>query len=146
MKSHQRQRFSELLHEGRREDALELFCRDIVAIDPTPLRALPVWQARLAAVHTLDREGEACASYVPNAASLANIRIPVRLLLGSESPPVFRAAATAAADAIPTADLVEIRGQGHGMIDADPDGFVALVVEFFTATESKAGTAETASA
>ena len=72
-----------------------------------------------------------------------SIRTRVRLLLGSESPPAFRAAATAAARAIPDAVLVEVGGQGHGMIDADPDGFVALVVEFFAATDSKAGTCQT---
>jgi pimeloyl-ACP methyl ester carboxylesterase len=104
-----------------------------------------VWQARVAAVHTLQREGEATASYVADAARLASIRTPVRLLLGSESPPAFRAAATAAAEAIPGADLVEVGGQGHGMIDADPDRFVALVVEFFAATDSKAGAAQAAS-
>lgn len=140
-----RERFSALLQLGKREEALEAFYRDVVAIDPTPLRTLPVWQARLAAVHTLEREGEAAASYVPDAARLASIRTPVRLLLGSQSPAAFRAAATAAAGAIPGADLVEVDGQGHGMIDADPDGFVALVVEFFAATDSKARTTEAAS-
>ena len=49
-----RERVSALLQAGQREEALELFYRDVVAIDPTPLRTLPVWQARLAAVHTLE--------------------------------------------------------------------------------------------
>jgi len=50
-----RERFSGLLQRGQREEALDLFYRDVVAIGPTPLRTLPVWQARLAAVHTLER-------------------------------------------------------------------------------------------
>jgi pimeloyl-ACP methyl ester carboxylesterase len=130
-----RARFSELLRAGRREEALELFYREVVAIDPSPLRALPVWQARLAAVHTAEREGEVAAAYVPDAARLASVSVPVRLLAGSESPAVFAAAAAAAAAAIPGAEVVELRGHGHGMIDADPERFIELVTEFFLVKE-----------
>jgi pimeloyl-ACP methyl ester carboxylesterase len=140
-----RGRFSALLRRGRREDALELFYSDVVGIDPAPMRPLPVWQARLAAVHTLEREGEAAASYVPDVARLAAIRTPVRVLLGCESPPAFKAAAAATADAIPGAELVEVAGQGHGMIDADPDRFVSLVAEFFAPTDSATTNASAAS-
>ena len=35
-------------------------------------------------------------------------------------------------EAIASADLVEIAGQGHGMIDADPVGFAPLVTDFFS--------------
>jgi pimeloyl-ACP methyl ester carboxylesterase len=127
-----RERFSALLQEDRREDALELFYSDIIRVDPTPLRTLPIWQARLAVVHTLEREAETCAAYVPDPAKLDAIRTPTRVLLGSDSPPAFGAAARVTVEAIPSADLVEIAGQGHGMIDADPAGFASLVTDFFS--------------
>ena len=126
-----REQFARLIAGGQREEALELFYREIVGIDPAPLRALPIWQARIAAVHTGEREGEVAAAYAPDAARLAAVDVPVRVLAGTESPPVFAAAARAAVEALPNAELVELPGQGHGMIDADPAGFVAQVTDFF---------------
>ncbi len=125
---------SELLRTGQREQALELFYRDVVDIDPAPLRSLPIWQARLAAVHTLEREVRIGIDYAPDPARFASLVVPVRLLVGSASPPVFAAGATAAVAAIPGAELVELPGQGHGMIDADPQGFVGHVTDFFSDT------------
>lgn len=122
--------FADLLATGKRDEALELFYRDVVGIDPTPLRSLPIWQARLTAVHTLEREARIGLNYTPDDTAFSGLRVPVRLLYGSESPPAFPAAAAAAAAAIPGADLVELPGQGHGMIDADPVGFAERVVEF----------------
>jgi pimeloyl-ACP methyl ester carboxylesterase len=106
-----RERFSALLREDRREDALELFYSDIIRIDPTPLRALPIWQARLAVVHTLEREAETCAAYVPDPAKLAAICTPTRVLLGGDSPPAFGAAARVTVEAIPSADLSRLPGR-----------------------------------
>lgn len=123
-------RFSALLAADDREGALELFYREVVGIDPTPLRTLPIWQVRLAAVHTLEREVRIGLDYHVDPARLASLSVPVRLLVGSDSPPAFPAAARAAAAAIPNAQLVELPGQGHGMIDADPHGFVGHVVAF----------------
>jgi pimeloyl-ACP methyl ester carboxylesterase len=123
--------FSGLLTDGDRERALELFYTDVIGIDPTPIRSLPIWQARLAAVHTLEREGRIGLDYSCDPARYATVTVPVRVLLGTESPAAFKAAAQAAAAAIPTSDLVELPGQGHGMIDADPQGFAKQVLDFF---------------
>jgi pimeloyl-ACP methyl ester carboxylesterase len=123
-------RFAALLATEDREGALDLFYREVVGIDPTPLRTLPIWQVRLAAVHTLEREVRIGLDYHIEPARFASLRVPVRLLVGSQSPPAFPAAAGAAAAAIPGAELVELPGHGHGMIDADPHGFVAQVEAF----------------
>ena len=53
-----------------------------------------------------------------------------RILLGTESPAPFHASAVAARDAIPRSEIVRLEGQGHTMIDVDPDGFVAEVNAF----------------
>ncbi|MGH2833978.1 MAG: alpha/beta fold hydrolase [Solirubrobacteraceae bacterium] len=123
--------FSRLLAEGEREQALELFYTDVIGIDPTPMRTLPVWQARLAAVHTLERDGRIGLDYRCDPERYASVTVPVRLLLGTDSPPPFRSAAKVAVAAIPGSDLIELPGQGHGMIDADPHGFVKVVLDFF---------------
>jgi pimeloyl-ACP methyl ester carboxylesterase len=120
-------RIGDLLDEGDREGALETFYRDVVGVDPTPLKALPVWEARIAAVHTVVREAGSL-DYAPDPARLAATRVPVRVLLGTDSPQPFADAACAARDCVPGAELVELPGQGHTMIDADPAGFVRQVV------------------
>jgi pimeloyl-ACP methyl ester carboxylesterase len=113
-----------------REGALVAFYELVIGMDPAPIRALPVWQARLAAVHTIVREGEIGLQFAPDPADFADVRVPVRLLAGTESPAPFGAAARAAADAIPGAELVWLEGQAHTMIDADPPGFVEHVLSF----------------
>ncbi|OBI77892.1 alpha/beta fold hydrolase [Mycobacterium asiaticum] len=65
----------------------------------------------------------------------AEITVPVRLLLGTESPAYFRAAATLLAARLPDASIVALRGQGHQAIDYDPEQFVRAVMDFDAATE-----------
>jgi pimeloyl-ACP methyl ester carboxylesterase len=50
---------------------------------------------------------------------LANMSVPVRMLLGAESPAYFRAATAAVAAQIPGATIVAMKGQGHQPIDYD---------------------------
>ena len=118
---------TERLDAGDREGALIAFYELIIGVDPTPLRRLPIWQARLAAVHTLVREGEIGLSYVPDARAFRGVDVPVHVLAGTTSPPAFGAAARTATGALPRAELHWLEGYGHTMIDADPIGFTALV-------------------
>jgi pimeloyl-ACP methyl ester carboxylesterase len=61
---------------------------------------------------------------------LANITVPVQMLLGTGSPAYLRAATAAVAARIPGATIVAMRGQGHQAIDYDPQQFVRAVVDF----------------
>ena len=124
-------RFSALLRNGEREAALELFYTEVIGIDPAPIRVLPVWQARLAAVHTLEREGRIGLQYRCEPERYASLQVPIRFLLGECSPPAFKASSAAAVAAIPGSKLVVLPEQGHTMIDADPRGFVTQVLQFF---------------
>lgn len=88
-----------------------------------------MWQARLNASHTLLREGEAVeADELPKRQS--EIDLPVRVLLGTESPHYFRPAAEAVVAGIAGADLVPMLGQAHNAMDLDPEQFVAAVFAF----------------
>jgi pimeloyl-ACP methyl ester carboxylesterase len=60
----------------------------------------------------------------------ANITVPVRMLLGTQSPALFRAATATVAAQIPGTTIVALRGQGHQAIDYDPQQFVRAVVDF----------------
>ncbi len=94
---------------------------------------MPEWQARLAAVHTLEREGRIGLQYRCDPERYVSLRVPVRFLVGECSPAAFKAASAAAAAAIPGSELVELPGQAHTMIDGDPQGFVEHVLDFFGA-------------
>jgi pimeloyl-ACP methyl ester carboxylesterase len=62
----------------------------------------------------------------------ANITVPVRMLLGTQSPGYLRAATATVAAQIPGATIVALQGQGHQAIDYDPQQFVRAVVDFDT--------------
>jgi len=123
--------YEDLLARDDRDAALQMFYRDVIGIDPEPMRSLPIWQARLTAAHTLVREGRIGLRYAPEAGDFADVAVPVEILAGTTSPPVFGAAAQAAARVVPGARLTWLEGQGHAMIDADPEGFIEKVLEFF---------------
>ncbi|HEX8207692.1 MAG TPA: alpha/beta hydrolase [Solirubrobacteraceae bacterium] len=118
------------IEAGDREGGLDIFYREVLGTDSTPFKALPMWPTRIAIAHTIVREGRIGLTYRCDPARLGEIEARVRILLGTESPPPFRAAAVAAAAAIPRSEVVLLHGQGHTMIDVDPDGFVAEVDAF----------------
>jgi pimeloyl-ACP methyl ester carboxylesterase len=115
---------------GDREGGLDVFYRDVLGTDSTPFKSLPMWPTRIAIAHTIVREGRIGLSYRCEPRRFEDVGAKVRILLGSESPAPFRAAAVAARGAIPRSEIVLLHGQGHTMIDADPDGFVAEVNAF----------------
>ncbi|MFD8500837.1 alpha/beta fold hydrolase, partial [Amycolatopsis sp. NPDC059657] len=114
------------------ETRLETFFREVIHVPDSELPAMkrtPVWQARLAAVHTIVRELDAVEAFTVTP-RLAGISVPVRLFLGTESPAYFAPAAEAVVAALPHADIVELRGQDHLAIDRAPEEFVTGVVGF----------------
>jgi pimeloyl-ACP methyl ester carboxylesterase len=109
------------LDEGRREDLLEMFYREVLRFDDTALaavRSLPAWPARIAAVHTAVREGWAVRSFAPRAMPAP---APVRFLLGDSTTPHLTASTRAAAAAVSGSELAVLAGQGHVAIDSAPD-------------------------
>ncbi|OBG26490.1 alpha/beta fold hydrolase [Mycobacterium sp. 852002-51057_SCH5723018] len=79
--------------------------------------------------HTAARElAEVCAYRATE--RLAKITVPVRMLVGTESPAYLRTATAAVAAQIPGATIVALQGQGHQAIDYDPHQFVRAVLEF----------------
>ncbi len=120
------------LARGDRDAVLATFYRDVLHESDATIAAMrptPMWAARLATAHTLVRESETVETF-DISARLSAIGVPVRLLLGTESPPYFRPAAEAVAALLPRVDIVPVPGQAHRAIDLDPDLFVRLVLDF----------------
>jgi pimeloyl-ACP methyl ester carboxylesterase len=127
------ERLNALLAEGNREAALETFFREVVGMPEEEFavyRALPAWQARIAAAHTITREsrGEQAALLDPEQA--AKITVPTLLLAGGDSPDFLKAGIDTVAAALPDAHIVVLEGQQHIAIDLVPEIFAKHVVAF----------------
>lgn len=117
---------------GDQEGVLEIFFREVIHLSPSDISVMkgtPVWQARLDAAPTIVRELD-CVERFDLSERLSEITIPVRLLLGTESPAYFRPATQAILDRIADADLALLHGQAHMGIDHDPRQFVSAVLAF----------------
>jgi len=120
------------LARGDRDAVLTTFYREVLHESDATIAAMrptPMWASRLAAAHTMVRESDAVETF-DISARLSAIDVPVRLLLGTESPAYFRPAAEAVAARIPRADIAPLPGQSHRAIDVDPDLFVRMVLDF----------------
>ncbi|MFJ8387689.1 alpha/beta fold hydrolase [Streptomyces sp. NPDC094438] len=111
---------------------LETFFHEVIQMstrDVQMMRGTPIWSARLSVAPTIVRELDSVENF-DISDRFGKITIPVRLLLGTESPAYFRPAAGAIAAQLPHADLVPLHGQGHLGVSGDPDQFVAAVLAF----------------
>ena len=126
-------RLDALLAEGNREAVLETFFREVVRMPDRELvayRALPAWQARLAAAHTITRESRAEQHTPFDPDEAAQISVPTLLLVGGDSPDFVRSAADTIAAALPDARVQVIEGQQHIALDLVPKVFADYVVAF----------------
>ncbi len=127
-----RENLEELSKHGDTEKLLVSFFRDIVKMSEKDIRILqnePVWQARLAAAHTLVRE-MADEDYQFDSARFHKLDVPTLLLVGEKSPPFLQKPTEKLAAALPDSQVVVLPGQGHAAMSTAPDMFVKEVVNF----------------
>jgi pimeloyl-ACP methyl ester carboxylesterase len=93
-------------------------------------RALPAWQARIAAAHTITREVRAELGAVLDPAEAANMTVPTLPLVGGDSPDFLRADYETVAAALPDAQVIILDGQQHIAIDLIPEAFAGHVLAF----------------
>ena len=121
------------LARGDGEAALETFMREVVGMDDAGMarfRADPVWPLRVAASLTILRELEAERAPAASLEGLGRVAVPVLQVLGTASPPAFRAA-TAALDArLARGTVARIEGAAHAAHHSHPEAFVAAVEAF----------------
>jgi pimeloyl-ACP methyl ester carboxylesterase len=128
------ERADALLADGRREDVIVMFFREVVRMPEdqlTAFRALPAWQARVDVAHTLAREERATSAFDFDAEHWATLEVPTLLLDGSASPEFLRRSTAALAGVLPNVRVAVLQGQQHAAMDTAPDMFVEAVVTFF---------------
>ncbi|MGY1679317.1 alpha/beta fold hydrolase [Geodermatophilus sp. SYSU D01176] len=124
---------ADLLAEGRREEVVsELLtvAAGVTADQLARMKTLPSWPNRVAAAHTVVREGRALEAYRLRPERFSSLRVPVLLLAGSESPPSEARSTALLAAALPRARLVTMAGQGHVAMLTAPELFAAEVLGF----------------
>jgi pimeloyl-ACP methyl ester carboxylesterase len=129
-------RMQDLIDDNLGEDALELFFGEVVGMPPHELEAyrkLPMWQGRIRMAPTIPRELAIDRRYSFRAEKFAEMSVPVCLLLGGDSPPLFQMAIETLRSALPNADLTVLPGQQHIAMDTDPELFVTEVLNFLLA-------------
>jgi pimeloyl-ACP methyl ester carboxylesterase len=126
-------RMQELLDNGEKEAALEVFMRRVVEMPEHELNAyrqLPMWSARVQMAPTIPRELAFDRSYHFDPEKFANLQVPTLLLLGGDSPSSARQAIELVDSALPDSRIVVMPGQQHIAMDMDPELFLREVSRF----------------
>lgn len=122
-----------MIDSGASESALELFVREVLKMpeaDFAKYRTSPTWPVRVKLAPTIPREIAIDRTYHFDPARFAEFRVPTLLLLGGESPALFRRATEVLDSALTTATLVSLPGQQHIAMDTNPDLFLSEVLKF----------------
>ncbi len=127
------ERLQALIDRDSLEAALELFMREVVRMPGHELkgfRQLPMWQDRIKLAPTIPRELAIDRSYQFDPKGFAYYQVPIRLLLGGDSPELFQRAIAVLDSALTSSTVVTLPGQQHIAMDANPELFVSEVVQF----------------
>ena len=113
-------RLEALLEAGDRDEVVATVMREIAGLsleDVEVLRRLPVWQARVAAAHTIPRELRAFERYRFDPRRFRDLGVPALLLGGGESPSCMIVANETVNGALPDIShrcYAQARTRSHG--------------------------------
>src|SRR5262245_56834490 len=126
-------RLESLLADGRPEQMLEAFYRELVMMSEQEIhgiKAAPSWSARVAAAPTVPRELSAFGAQAFDPRQAAQIGMPVLLVVGGASADEIRADPEVVAASLSDARICVLDGQAHIAHLTDPQGFAAHVLSF----------------
>ncbi|CAN5432610.1 alpha/beta hydrolase [soil metagenome] len=121
------------IDQGELEAALEMMMRDVVKMPDHEFemyRQLPMWKERVAIAPTIPREMEIELTYNFDPQKFSGLTIPVLLLRGGDSPPIFKKATEIVDNALPNSTVVVLPGQQHIAMDTTPDLFAKETLAF----------------
>lgn len=127
------ERLQALLNKGDKAGVVTTFLAEIVRMPDAEikmLQSLAGWQGRVAAAHTILRELQAVDAYRFDPARFKAFRLPALLLLGGDSPAIFKVATDAVHAALPPSRLVILPGQQHVAMNTAPALFLKEVLAF----------------
>jgi pimeloyl-ACP methyl ester carboxylesterase len=122
-----------LVDADRREDAVVLFMRDVAKFPEHEIeryRSLPSWSARVAAAHTFPRELRDVEAYRFQPERFRSLNVPTLLLVGTESPTMFKRSIDLLQSTLPESRVHELDGQGHAADVLAPEQVATALKEF----------------
>ncbi len=126
-------RMQKLIDDQNLEAALTVFFHEVVGM-PEPAfseyRSLPTWPGRVRLAPTIPRELSIDRGYTFDPDRFAEVSFPVLLLLGGDSPPLFKDATQAVHAALANSSVSVLPGQQHIAMDTNPELFVSEVLKF----------------
>ncbi|WP_290817992.1 alpha/beta fold hydrolase [Halovivax sp.] len=128
---------NDLLDEGRNEEALLVFLREIAGLTSGEIdtfRSDPSWPDRVEGAHTLPREEQAVAEHELRPVRFADMTTPTLLLAGGESSDIYSAATKAVHEALPNSRITTFEGHQHVAMNSEPERFVDEVLAFVRET------------
>ena len=123
-----------LLSAGDRDGVVRAFMAEVMGMAPQQIEALqssPTWSNRVAAAHTIPREHRAEEHYRLPVERAARLPIPVLLLQGGDSLPMFAAVIARLQGVLPNARTTVLPRQQHMAMETAPDLVVAAVLDFW---------------
>jgi pimeloyl-ACP methyl ester carboxylesterase len=136
------ERIQGLVDAGDPEAALVVFFREVVRMPDREFevyRTLPVWKVRITLAPTIARELTIERGYRFQPERFAQFSIPTLLLLGGDSPPIFRQVIDVVSPALPASRIAVMPGQQHVAMDTAPELFLKEVIAFLSGEASAAG-------
>lgn len=124
-----------LIDNNENEAALEVMLREVIKMPDHEFykyRKLPAYKKRIELAPTIPREVMVELNYDFAAEKFAGFNIPALLLLGGDSPAVFREATELLDETLPNSKVVIMPGQQHIAMDANTELFVIEVKKFLT--------------
>ncbi len=122
-----------MIDHGDFEKALELFMREVVRMPEHELktyRQLPMWKTRIKLAPTIPRELAIDRSFQFESKRFTHYQVPTLILLGGDSPALFRRAVAVLESALTNCTVVTLPGQQHIAMDTNPELFVRAVLQF----------------
>ena len=124
-----------LIAQGRPDEALEIFLREGVRSPEAEielLRNTPMWERRVANVHTMVREAHAIGEYHFDPERFRPITVPTLFIVGGAHPsnPGAEAALAELLAVLHDARVERLEGQQHMAMDTAPELFVDTLLRF----------------
>ena len=135
------ERIQALVDAGNPEAALEVFFREVVRMPDGEFevyRTLPAWKVRITLAPTIPRELTIERSYRFQPERFEQFSTPTLLLLGGDSPPMFRQVIEILGVALPNSRIAVLSGQQHVAMDTAPELFLKELIGFLTGQPEQA--------
>lgn len=132
------QKMLALIDNNRNEAALEIFFKEVVKMPDYEFEKyskLPVYKKRIELAPTIPRELTLGLIYTFEPGKFTDLRIPVLLMLGGDSPGLFQEAIRVLDETLPESRVLIMPGQQHIAMDTDTEIFVREVKKFLLESE-----------